>query len=645
MSLWLALTLAPRAQEANPDPDFRGQPVDADLLQLSQDSERFLTVQDAQAIEGRGLQLRVMTQTARNPYVWIDPVTAEETAVLSRYGGAVLGGSFWRGPARIGLDVPVYWNSQGISSIETGPTVGDARLGGRWTLRPGGEESWGLAAIGSLGLPLGAPETLLSSAEAWGELGVVADYRVGRVLVAANAAALFVPRSEVSPDWAWDDGLRFGLGVGVAAHERLDVSAELSGRSAWNDFLGLGQATPISAMLGLNAHLLPWLDLRAGAGTGLTSSIGAPDLQALAGLAYRPPEVYSDQDGDGVWDRDDDCPSAVEDRDGFQDQDGCPDPDNDQDGVPDLSDRCPDELEDPDGWLDSDGCFDANATLRIVLVDWGGRPVDNASLVLSPSDEAGEAFDFTGQSSVEVTLPAGAWDLQVQAEGYLAYFEPIEVPDEGWQELGVKLKTLGEVADVNIWAKDAQGESVRGLSVEIDGDGHPVPVVGGGPHVELHPGPHELVVRGDRMFPLVLELDAVAGDTSSLELVLQPELVALSEDHLRLERAVEFQPGTAELQPASAVLLDQVAAVLARHPEIKTLRIEAHTDDKGPANANLALSQKRADAVRRELIQRGVRYDRVYAVGFGEDLPLDEADSAEAREKNRRVDFFIEAKR
>ncbi len=147
------------------------------------------------------------------------------------------------------------------------------------------------------------------------------------------------------------------------------------------------------------------------------------------------------------------------------------------------------------------------------------------------------------------------------------------------------------------------------------------------------------------MFPLVLELDAVAGDTSSLELVLQPELVALSEDHLRLERAVEFQPGTAELQPASAVLLDQVAAVLARHPEIKTLRIEAHTDDKGPANANLALSQKRADAVRRELIQRGVRYDRVYAVGFGEDFPPDEADSAEAREKNRRVDFFIDAKR
>ncbi len=646
MSLLLALLLSPRAQEAlDPSPDFRGQPLDADLLQLSQDSTRFLLVQDAQPIEGRGLQLRALGQTARDPYVWIDPVTAEETAVLSRYGGMVLGGSFWRGPARIGLDVPVYWSSRGIAAINRGAAVGDARLGGRWTLRPGGEEAWGLAAIGSLGLPMGSPETLLSPPEPWGEVGAVVDYRVGRVLVAANAAAFFTPRAQLSPDWAWDDGLRFALGVGVAAHERLDVSAELSGRSAWNDFLGLGQATPISATLGLNAHLKPWLDLRAGIGAGLSQGIGAPDLQAVAGLAFRPPEVYSDGDGDGVWDRDDDCVGVAEDRDGFQDEDGCPDLDNDQDGVLDLNDRCPTEAEDLDGWLDSDGCFDANATLRVVLLDWGGRPVDRASVQVSPSDETGESFEFTGQSSIELTLPAGDWDLQVQAEGYLAYFEPLEVPDQGWQELTVQLKTLGEVSDVNVWAKDAQGESVRGLNVEIDGDGHPVSIVGGGPHLQLRPGPHVLVVRGDDAFPEVLDFEAVAGDTRSLELVLQPELVRLTEDHLSLERQVGFKPGTADLSAESGPMLDQVAAILARHPEIKTLRIEAHTDDKGPAAANLALSQRRADAVRRELIQRGVRHDTVYAVGFGEDFPLDEADTVEARAKNRRVDFFIEDKR
>ena len=642
---WTLLVLTALAQEdAVAGPDFQGQPIDADQLVLSQDSTRFLLVQDAQPIEGRGLQLRALAQTARDPYVWIDPVTGAETAALSRYGGMVLGGSFWRGPARIGLDVPVYWNSQG-AAVQGGSAVGDARLSGRWTLLPGGEESWGLAAIGSLGLPLGQPDSLLSPPQTWGELGLAVDYRVGRVLVAANGAAVFSPRAELSPDWAWDDGLRFGLATGVEVHERVDLALELAGRSAWNDFLGLGQATPITGMATTRVGILPMLDLRAGLGTGFSNGIGAADLHAVAGLAYRPPEVYEDDDDDGVWDHQDDCPTQPEDRDGFDDTDGCPDPDNDQDGVLDLADRCPEELEDPDGWEDSDGCFDANATLRITVVDWGGRPVEGATIRLSPTDEDGQSFDFPRTGSVELTLPAGPWDLSVEAQGYLAYFEPIEVPDSGWQELGVGLKTLGEVADFSIWAKDEAGETVRGLAVEIDGDGYQVPIVGGGPHVELRPGQHELRVTGDGMFPHLLEVEAVAGDTRSLELVLYPALVELQEDHLALSRPVSFKPGTAELTPASGLVLDQVAQLLEQHPEVKTLRIEAHTDAKGPAAANLKLSQQRADRVRKELNRRGVRYDRVYAVGFGEDFPLVDADTPEAREKNRRVDFFIEDKR
>ena len=50
-----------------------------------------------------------------------------------------------------------------------------------------------------------------------------------------------------------------------------------------------------------------------------------------------------DLDGDGVLDDVDQCPRVPEDKDGFQDEDGCPDPDNDKDGVPDVTDKCPDE--------------------------------------------------------------------------------------------------------------------------------------------------------------------------------------------------------------------------------------------------------------------------------------------------------------
>ncbi len=65
-----------------------------------------------------------------------------------------------------------------------------------------------------------------------------------------------------------------------------------------------------------------------------------------------------DNDGDGVLDGDDRCPLVPEDRDGFEDEDGCPDPDNDGDGVPDVQDSCPNEAEDADGFEDEDGCPD-----------------------------------------------------------------------------------------------------------------------------------------------------------------------------------------------------------------------------------------------------------------------------------------------
>jgi len=66
----------------------------------------------------------------------------------------------------------------------------------------------------------------------------------------------------------------------------------------------------------------------------------------------------TDRDGDGVPDSDDQCPDDPEDRDAFQDTDGCPDPDNDADGIPDTDDKCPNEPEDVDGSQDDDGCPD-----------------------------------------------------------------------------------------------------------------------------------------------------------------------------------------------------------------------------------------------------------------------------------------------
>ena len=70
----------------------------------------------------------------------------------------------------------------------------------------------------------------------------------------------------------------------------------------------------------------------AGGGRGFGNGIGAPDLRLFAMAAFAPD--FRDRDKDGVFDVNDKCPDEPEDRDGFQDQDGCPDPDNDFDRHP-----------------------------------------------------------------------------------------------------------------------------------------------------------------------------------------------------------------------------------------------------------------------------------------------------------------------
>jgi OmpA-OmpF porin, OOP family len=84
----------------------------------------------------------------------------------------------------------------------------------------------------------------------------------------------------------------------------------------------------------------------------------SPRERCVAGSAPKPPPAVGDKDGDGIKDDVDKCPNDAEDRDGFEDADGCPDPDNDKDGIADLKDRCPNDAEDKDGFEDEDGCPD-----------------------------------------------------------------------------------------------------------------------------------------------------------------------------------------------------------------------------------------------------------------------------------------------
>jgi outer membrane protein OmpA-like peptidoglycan-associated protein len=99
------------------------------------------------------------------------------------------------------------------------------------------------------------------------------------------------------------------------------------------------------------------------------------------GKCLAPPKI-GDKDGDGILDNVDKCPNDPEDKDGFEDADGCPDPDNDKDGIPDIKDKCPLEPEDKDGFQDEDGCPDPDN-------DTDGIPDVKDKCPLEPEDKDG----------------------------------------------------------------------------------------------------------------------------------------------------------------------------------------------------------------------------------------------------------------
>ncbi len=102
-----------------------------------------------------------------------------------------------------------------------------------------------------------------------------------------------------------------------------------------------------------------------------------------------------------------------------------------------------------------------------------------------------------------------------------------------------------------------------------------------------------------------------------------------------------FAPGRAEIDPVSFPTLDDVAQVMADHPELDLLEVQGHTDDVGSPDGNRRLSRKRASEVRKYLIDKGVEKRRIIAKGYGPDVPIGDNATEEGRAMNRRVQFVI----
>ena len=116
----------------------------------------------------------------------------------------------------------------------------------------------------------------------------------------------------------------------------------------------------------------------------------------------------------------------------------------------------------------------------------------------------------------------------------------------------------------------------------------------------------------------------------------------LVDDKIEISDNVLFETGSDHILPESHSLLDEVAGVLDEHPEVEHIRVEGHTDSQGKPDFNQNLSQKRAEAVRRYLIDNdGIDPARLEAEGFGDTRPIADNGTEEGRAQNRRVEFIV----
>lgn len=105
-------------------------------------------------------------------------------------------------------------------------------------------------------------------------------------------------------------------------------------------------------------------------------------------------------------------------------------------------------------------------------------------------------------------------------------------------------------------------------------------------------------------------------------------------------KGIQFGFLSAQLTEPSKVILKRAAGILDDYPDLR-LEIQGHTDGDGDPAANKALSLRRAESVRRELIAGGIAEERLRAVGYGSEQPIDTSDSDASRSINRRIEFRL----
>ena len=368
VAMTVGLTSAAHAQTR---PPFDSA-IDVQTFAYAVGPKTFVTVADGDVAARDQLAVDALVTVLTKPFKIYDVdasnpnrITGTRTTVISSMTSAQLTAAYGvTDRLQLGGNLPIVFALQGDGLMpETGSPapgglnvmgLGDLVVEAKYRLLRG--RLLRVSAIGGLSLPtsIGSGGSQFIGDDlptVRGKLAAQLDR--GRLSLGANAGVI-LRKPRTIYDTTIGQQLVWGVAGAVRITDRLSVIAEGYGRAGLPGFSL--DASPLEAEGGVRWFATPNFAIVAGGGAGLVKGIGAPESRFFVSVSFAPDD--RDSDGDGIPNSRDRCPLEPEDKDGFQDEDGCPDPDNDGDHRPDAVDKCPNEAEDIDGFEDDDGCPD-----------------------------------------------------------------------------------------------------------------------------------------------------------------------------------------------------------------------------------------------------------------------------------------------
>ena len=213
-------------------------------------------------------------------------------------------------------------------------------------------------------------------------------------------------------------------------------------------------------------------------------------------------------------------------------------------------------------------------------------------------------------------------------------------------EIDVELVPLVKEGVLKGRVVDEKDQPLAGITVAIDG---PTPQslttdAQGQFEGKAREGKYNLTVEHEGYLRKARTHELKGGETYTADFLIRKPpaepLVEIRGNRILVKRSVHFITGEARLAPDAASLLDSVVDVLVDKGTIR-VRVEGHTDNVGADDANLKLSQDRAESVVQYLVDQGIDQSRLTGEGFGSTRPIAPNLTRRGREQNRRVEFHI----